>query len=178
MVGTAGKCHIHIRFQILKGLSRQGENEVHRYRLKGNFSQGRGHGSGIHGLPAQSCLVFAQERLDADADFGNSGIFQLMKSRNRHIVRMQFQTDSLGYLKEFPAGFDDFPQPISRQSRGTTTEIEAGDPFPLLILDAHHSDLLQEGINVTVTEHFVVAHFAVGAEITDALTEGNMDVQT
>ena len=90
---------------------------------------------------------------------------------------MQFQTDPLRDMKIVLDGFYDLRQAVCRQRRGASTEIQAGHLLFLPILRPYHTDLLQQGIHITVAQFLFIDHLAVRAEIADLSAEGNMDIQ-
>ena len=132
----------------------------------------------INSLSAQDVLILLLERLDADADLGDTCFSEGLQGIHSHIIRMKFQTDSLSDFKILLAGINDLLEMFSYQSRGSTAEIQAGDLFLDRILAANHPNLPKKGIQISVAQDLVKAHLAVRAEIADAFAKWNMDVKT
>ena len=177
MIGAACEGSFNVLLQILIGLLRQSKDKVHRHRFKRNRREGCGHRCRINRLPPQNVLIFLLERLDSDADFGDTRFPEGLKGINGHIIRVQLQTDTLGDLEILLAGIDDLLQSMGNQSRGAAANIQACDPFLFRILATNHPNLPQKGIQILVAQSLVEAHLAVRAKIADAFAEWDMNVE-
>ena len=78
VIGTALKCRIDIRLQIVKRLRRQRENKVHGDSFERYLCQSFPQSNRIYGLSAEYTLKFLLEGLNTDTDLGNTGIPQGM----------------------------------------------------------------------------------------------------
>ena len=177
MVGAACENGVNVLSQILKGLPRKRENQIHGHGFKGHFLKRRFQSPRIHRLSAQKFLVFLPEGLDPDADPGHPCFFQRSEHRDCHVVRMKLCADPLRDLKILPDRPDDLPHAVCRQRRRPASEIQAGDLFPSLCLLSRQTDLSKQCIHIAAAQLLRIEDLAVGTEIADAPAERNMDVK-
>lgn len=177
MVCPAGKGQIHIRPQVLEGLPREGEDQVHGHRLEGDLLQGGRQGGQVHRPAPQEGLILLLKGLHPYADLRHASLLQCPQEGDGHVVRVELHSDPLGDGEVLPYRPDDLPQPPGGQGRGPATEVQASDLPSALRLAAHHVDLPDQGIDVLIAQIGVVDRLAVGAEIAQAPAEGDVDIQ-
>ncbi len=177
MICAEVKGEVYVAFKIIKGLTRQSEDEIHRNRFKGNSRKGCRNSIVINTLSAEDTLVFVAKGLYADADLGHARILQYAEYFGCEIVGVKLKTYSLGDNEMLADSIDYFLYPVMSEGGCTAAKIKACDLLFSLMLTADEVYLAYQGIDISVAKLLVVPYLAVRAEVADALAKGNMNVK-
>ena len=148
MIRPQREGRVDVGAQVLVGLPRQGEDEVHRDCFKGDRREGRRHRLGIDPLPAKDLLVLIRKGLDADADLRHARFLQRLQHLDRHIVRVKLKADPLGDDEVFAERVYDLLDAICRKRGRSAAEIQAGRLFSPRMLPADKVYFLNQRINI------------------------------
>ena len=118
------------------------------------------------------------ERLDADAELCDAGVFAGTKNGRSHIIRMQFDADTLGDDEMFADSTDNLGKAVCNQCRCSAAKVQTGRTFLTVMTTTHQMNLLNQGVNIAVTQVLIIRNLTVRAEVTDTPAKWDMDVKS